>query len=73
MSFSLGFDSLPNSSYQSGQTDYHVSGHSVSGVASGDDAFAAAFSPNAVSGLSSDLKSMLESSKEGQKVSIQNC
>ena len=69
MSFSLGFDELPNSSYQSGASDYHAS--AVSGVASsaGEDAFSTVFSPQAASGLSNDLKSMLESNKEGLKVS----
>lgn len=68
MSFSLGFDELPNSSYQSGANDYHV--NSVSGVASsaGEDSYSTAFSPNASTSISNDLKSMLESNKEGLKV-----
>jgi hypothetical protein len=70
MSFSLGFDELPNSSYQSGANEYHV--NSVSGVASsaGEDSYSTTFSPNASSGISNDLKSMLESNKEGLKVSV---
>lgn len=69
MSFSLGFDELPNSSYQSGGNEYHVS--SVSGVASsaGEDSYSTVFSANVTSSISNDLKSMLESNKEGLKVS----
>lgn len=71
MSFSLGFDELPNSSYQSGggSGDYHVT--SVTGVASsaGEDSYSTVFAAGVSSSMTSDLKSMLESNKDGLKVS----
>lgn len=71
MSFSLGFDEIPGSTYQSSQFDSQLSS-SVSGIASvaNDEAYSTSFSPHSsgASSVSHDLKSMLESNKDTLKL-----
>jgi AP-3 complex subunit beta len=76
MSFSLGFDEAPNSYQASGNEGGYSGGgswgESIGSLSAGEEAYSTSFSPHASGGpttsLSTELKNMLESSKDGLKL-----